>query len=170
MAAGEYVSVRSQAETERADLNTEKRELTENPALELEELAGIYRLRGLSNELALRVAAELTAKNAIDAHARDELGITEALKARPFQAAAVSATTFVAGSALPLTSSFFSASNQIQWVTIGVTMISLLLSGGIAAKLGGASVVRGALRVAFWGAIAMAATTLVGRLFQVQLQ
>lgn len=165
MAAGEYVSVQSQADAESADLAIEQRELVEEPKRELLELAGIYMQRGLSSELARRVAEELTAKNALDAHARDELGITEAQRARPLQAALASAASFTAGASLPLCGIWLAPLGRIQEVTMTLTLVSLFLTGGLAAFTGGASVVRGALRLAFWGALAMGTTALVGRVF-----
>ncbi len=165
MAAGEYVSVRSQADSERADLAIEQRELAEKPRLELQELANIYRERGLSPELAQRVAEELTAKDALGAHARDELGITEAQRPRPIQAALASAAAFIAGAILPLVGASLAPEGLLKHTTILVTVSSLLLTGGLAARTGGASVPRGALRLVFWGLLAMLATDLVGRLF-----
>jgi VIT1/CCC1 family predicted Fe2+/Mn2+ transporter len=167
MAAGEYVSVQSQADAETADLALEKRELAEEPKRELLELAGIYVKRGLSHELARRVAEELSAKNALDAHARDELGITDAQRARPLQAALASAASFTAGSVLPLSGSWIAPATRIQEVTTALTLVSLAVTGGLAAFTGGASVVRGAVRLVFWGALAMGTTALVGRLFNV---
>jgi vacuolar iron transporter family protein len=169
MAAGEYVSVRSQQDTERADLDIERRELRDAPELELDELAAIYRLRGLDASLAQQVAEQLTAHDALGAHARDELGITDTLRARPIQAALASAAAFTAGAALPLAAALFAPQGHAEPVTIAATMLGLLLSGGLAAWAGGAHTVRGALRVAFWGALAMAAASLVGRLFHVAL-
>ena len=165
MAAGEYVSVKSQADAERADLAIEKRELAENARLELRELAGIYVKRGLSQELAQRVAAELTAKDALDAHARDELGITEGQRARPIQAALASAAAFAVGSVLPLAGVLLAPPALLQRTTIVLTLVSLLITGGLAARTGGAPVLRGALRLVFWGSLAMLVTHLVGRLF-----
>ena len=165
MAAGEYVSVRSQADAEEADLAIEKRELADHSRRELHELAGIYRKRGLSRELAQRVAEELTAKNALEAHARDELGITESHRARPIQAALTSAASFAVGALLPLAGVFLAPRAFLQTTIILLTLISLLLTGGLAARTGGAPVLRGALRLAFWGSLAMLATNLVGRLF-----
>jgi vacuolar iron transporter family protein len=165
MAAGEYVSVRSQADAEAADLAIEKRELAENSKLELHELASIYRKRGLSRKLAQRVAEELTARDALDAHARDELGITEAQRAHPIQAALASAASFAVGSILPLIGAFLAPVAPLELTTILLTFISLLITGGLAAYTGGAPVLRGALRLVFWGALAMTATNLVGRLF-----
>jgi VIT1/CCC1 family predicted Fe2+/Mn2+ transporter len=169
MAAGEYVSVRSQADAEAADLAIERRELAENSKLELHELASIYRKRGLSPRLAQRVAEELTARDALDAHARDELGITEAQRAHPIQAALASAASFAVGSILPLIGAFLAPVAPLELTTILLTFISLLITGGLAAYTGGAPVLRGALRLVFWGALAMTATNLVGRLFNTPL-
>jgi VIT1/CCC1 family predicted Fe2+/Mn2+ transporter len=169
MAAGEYVSVQSQADVERADLAVERRELALHSAAELRELEGIYRRRGLSPELARRVAEELTARDALDAHARDELGITETLRARPVQAALASAASFTVGALLPLAAVLFAPATRLQPVTIPFTLLSLLVTGGLAARTGGASIVRGATRLVFWGALAMLATHLVGRLFHTPL-
>lgn len=167
MAAGEYVSVQSQADTERADLAVEKRELHEDPHSELEELAAIYRHRGLSPELAHEVATQLTAHDALGAHARDELGITEELRARPMQAAMASAGAFISGAALPVLTALLAPHAVVGQATTVVTLLGLCLTGTLAAHAGGASRVRGALRVTFWGAIAMAAAALVGQLFNV---
>jgi vacuolar iron transporter family protein len=167
MAAGEYVSVRSQLDTERADLDRERRELQDAPGPELEELAAIYRSRGVDAALARQVAAQLTAHDALAAHARDELGITETLRARPVQAALASAAAFVAGALLPLGAALLAPPGRAEAVVIVATVLGLLLSGGLAAWAGGAGVLRGAMRVGFWGALAMAAASLVGRLFQV---
>lgn len=167
MAAGEYVSVQSQADTERADLAVEKRELHEDPHSELEELAAIYRHRGLSPELAHEVATQLTAHDALGAHARDELGITEELRARPMQAALASAGAFVSGAALPVLTALLAPHALVGQATTVVTLLGLCLTGTLAAHAGGAPRLRGALRVTFWGAIAMAAAALVGRLFNV---
>ncbi len=165
MAAGEYVSVKSQSDAEAADLATEKKELAEDPAHELHELTGIYMKRGLSQELAQRVAEELTANGALEAHARDELGITEAQRARPIQAALASASSFAIGSLLPLGGVFLAPSAVLDRVTIALTLVSLMVTGALAAYTGGAPVIRGAFRLVFWGALAMLATNLVGRLF-----
>lgn len=167
MAAGEYVSVQSQADTERADLAVEKRELHEDPHSELEELAAIYRQRGLSPALAHEVATQLTAHDALGAHARDELGITEELRARPMQAALASAGAFVSGAALPVLTALLAPHSIVGQATTVVTLLGLCLTGTLAAHAGGASRLRGALRVTFWGAIAMAAAALVGQLFNV---
>ncbi len=165
MAAGEYVSVRSQADAETADLAVERRELAENADLELRELARIYVKRGLSPKLARRVAEELTAKDALEAHARDELGITETGRARPIQASLTSAASFAAGSVLPLAGVLIAPSRLLEPVTFSLTVVCLLLTGGLAAYTGGAPIVRGALRLVLWGVLAMLATNLIGRLF-----
>lgn len=167
MAAGEYVSVQSQADTELADLAVEKRELHEDPHSELEELAAIYRHRGLSPALAHEVATQLTAHDALGAHARDELGITEELRARPMQAALASAGAFVSGAALPVLTALLAPHAIVGQATTVVTLLGLCLTGTLAAHAGGAPRLRGALRVTFWGAIAMAAAALVGQLFNV---
>lgn len=165
MAAGEYVSVSTQSDTERADLVLEKRELDEDPASELDELARIYEQRGLQPALARQVAQQLTEHDALGAHARDELGITETLRARPVQAAAASAAAFAAGAMLPLLAAIVVADHARAAVVVA-TLVALLVSGGLAAWAGGAPVLRGALRVTFWGALAMAAAHLIGGLFQ----
>ena len=165
MAAGEYVSVSSQADTEQADLARERRELATEPELEHEELAGIYRARGLNPDLAEQVARELAAHDVLAAHARDELGMTEASQARPLQAALASAAAFAAGAALPVALVVVLPSRMlVPGLAIG-TLALLLVLGGLAAQLGGAPRLRGALRVGFWGAVAMTATAIVGRLF-----
>ena len=169
MAAGEYVSVQSQADAEHADLAIERRELHEDPHDELEELAGIYRRRGLSPELAHEVAVQLTAHDALAAHARDELGITDTLRARPVQAAVASASAFTVGALVPLAAVLLAPVQHAGAVTIAVTLASLFLSGALAAHAGGAPLLRGAIRVGFWGAMAMAAAALVGRLFHVSV-
>ena len=165
MAAGEYVSVQSQADTERADMKKERQELADDPHNELLELAGIYRRRGLQPELAMQVAEQLTTHDALGAHARDELGITESLRARPVQAALASALAFALGALLPVAASVLAPAGRIALVTTLATLVGLVASGGLAAYAGGAPIVRGALRVVFWGAMAMAATAAVGKLF-----
>ncbi len=168
MAAGEYVSVQSQRDTEKADLTLEVRELRDNPEGELAELAAIYRERGLSDALALEVAQALTAHDALGAHMRDELGISETLRARPLQAAFASAAAFVVGAAVPLLTALLV---PVSLATIGValaTLLTLLVLGGLASYAGGAPIVKGALRVAFWGVVAMALTALIGRLFGIR--
>ncbi len=165
MAAGEYVSVSSQSDTEQADLARERRELVEDPALERAELAAIYVSRGLSPDLAGQVANQLTAHDALGAHARDELGLSDLTRARPVQAALASAAAFAVGAAPPVLLVLFLPVEQLSAVVMLVTLLLLVLLGAFAARLGGAPAVRGAVRVAFWGAVAMAATALVGRAF-----
>ena len=169
MAAGEYVSVQSQADTERADIAKETRELAEDPDNELAELTHIYLKRGLTPALAHDVAVQLTAHDALGSHARDELGITETLRARPLQAALASAGAFVVGALLPIAAVLLAPAGQLQPVAVATTLMALSVSGALAAWTGGAPVARGALRVAFWGALAMGAASLVGRLFDVQV-
>jgi VIT1/CCC1 family predicted Fe2+/Mn2+ transporter len=165
MAAGEYVSVKSQADTENADLKREKRELESDIEGEQMELAGIYVKRGLTPTLAGEVADQLMKHDALGAHARDELGIIEELKARPTQAAIFSAASFAVGAALPLVVfALFSGPQLIPVVAVS-SLVCLGILGAVAARAGGASVVRGAVRVTFWGAMAMIATALVGKLF-----
>ncbi|MCI1121346.1 VIT1/CCC1 transporter family protein [Stenotrophomonas geniculata] len=164
MAAGEYVSVQTQADTEDADLAMEKRELHEDPHSELEELATIYRHRGLEPALARQVAEQLTAHDALGAHARDELGITDTLRARPLQAALASAGAFTCGAALPVLTALLAPVDKVAMMTTASTLLGLCLTGAMAAQAGGAPPVRGAIRVMFWGALAMAATAGVGRL------
>lgn len=164
MAAGEFVSVSSQADTEAADLAKERRELNEVPELELQELAQIYRDRGLNDALARQVAAALTAHDALAAHARDELGLADMHRARPLQAAVASAATFALGAALPLTAAMLLSLGAIP---IGVSLAALLflmLLGGVGAAAGGAPISKGVLRVTFWGVVAMAVTYMIGSL------
>lgn len=165
MAAGEYVSVSSQSDTEQADLARERTELATMPEHELAELTGIYVNRGLTPELAAQVAVQLTAQDALGAHARDELGLHELTRARPIQAALSSAAAFAVGAAPPLLLVLAIPLAQLAPVVMGVSLVLLVALGALAARLGGAPVFRGAVRVAFWGAVAMAATSLVGRLF-----
>jgi len=165
MAAGEYVSVSSQADTERADLARERAELATSPGLEHAELAGIYVGRGLTPELAAQVADQLTAHDALGAHARDELGMSDATRARPIQAALSSAAAFAAGALPPVLVVLALPLARIAWAVTVLSLVLLLVLGAVAARLGGASLVRGALRVAFWGALAMGVTALVGRVF-----
>ena len=165
MAAGEYVSVSSQADTEQADLARERAELAATPEAEREELAGIYVARGLTRELAFQVADQLTAHDALGAHARDELGIHELTRARPIQAAVASAASFAVGAAPPTLLAGVLPAGILTPALVGITLLLLVALGAVAARLGGASMLRGALRVAFWGAVAMACTALVGRLF-----
>ena len=165
MAAGEYVSVSSQADTERADLARERAELATSPGLEHAELAGIYVGRGLTPELAAQVAAQLTAHDALGAHARDELGMSDVTRARPIQASLSSAAAFAAGALPPVLLVLALPLARIAWAVTVLSLVLLLVLGAVAARLGGASRVRGALRVAFWGALAMGVTALVGRVF-----
>jgi VIT1/CCC1 family predicted Fe2+/Mn2+ transporter len=165
MAAGEYVSVSSQADTEQADLARERRELATAPEAEMAELEGLYVARGLSRELAAQVAAQLTAHDALGAHARDELGIHELTRARPIQAALASAAAFAVGAAPPVLLAGLLPVVALTPGVVAVTLGLLLGLGSVAARLGGAPLTRGALRVAFWGAVAMGCTAAVGRLF-----
>jgi VIT1/CCC1 family predicted Fe2+/Mn2+ transporter len=167
MAAGEYVSVSSQADTERADLARETLELATQPEAEHAELTAIYVQRGLDAELASRVATQLTKHDAIGAHARDELGISEMLTARPVQAGLASAGTFAAGAILPLLIVLLFPVSTLIWAVSGSSLLFLALLGSLAGHAGGASKVKAAVRVTFWGALAMALTTGVGALFGV---
>jgi VIT1/CCC1 family predicted Fe2+/Mn2+ transporter len=164
MAAGEYVSVSSQADTERADLTRERSELAASPEAERNELAAIYVARGLSRDLAVQVADQLTAKDALGAHARDELGIHAATQARPTQAAVASAACFAAGAAPPALLAAILPDRILTLGVIGVSLALLFVLGGVAARLGGASALRGAVRVGFWGAVAMGVTAAAGRI------
>jgi len=163
MAAGEYISVQSQADTENADLNRERHELAEEPEKELDELKSIYMSLGLDESLAQQVAIKLTAGDALAAHARDELGITEELRARPIQASLASAAAFAVGAVIPILSAIVAPAELIGTVTTATTLLTLTALGSLAAYVGGASIVRGALRVTFWGALAMGVTALVGK-------
>jgi len=165
MAAGEYVSVSSQEATERADIAREKKELAHRPEAEHRELAAIYEQRGLDAKLAAQVAEQLMAHDALGAHARDELGITEQLAARPVQAAFASAGTFALGAALPLVTAALAPRAQLALAVSAASLVFLALLGGLAARAGGAGVGAGIARVTFWGALAMALTTAVGALF-----
>jgi len=167
MAAGEYVSVSSQADAEQADMARERRELEEMPEAELEELTMIYVARGLDRELAEQVAHQLTERDALSAHARDELGISETIATNPIQAALVSALTFSVGAVVPLIVAILAPPMQISLIVAVATLLALAVLGGLGASAGGAGMVRGAIRVTFWGALAMAATALVGTLFGV---
>jgi VIT1/CCC1 family predicted Fe2+/Mn2+ transporter len=164
MAAGEYVSVSSQADTERADLEREKFELATDHESERKELANIYVQRGLDKELAAKVAGQLMAHDALGAHARDELGLNEMTMARPIQAALASAASFAAGAALPVLLVVFTPVTVLIPVVAASSLVFLAVLGAIAAKAGGASLLKGALRVTFWSALAMAATALIGNL------
>ena len=165
MAAGEYVSVSSQADTEQADLARERAELATQPEAEHAELTAIYTSRGLEPALAAQVATQLMAHDALGAHARDELGLSELTLARPLQAALASAASFAAGAALPLVVVLLSPGRAIVPATIAGSLVLLVVLGAVAARLGGAPMLRGAVRVTFWGAVAMATTALVGHFF-----
>ena len=165
MAAGEYVSVSSQADTERADIARERAELTVDAEHERAELQGIYVSRGLQPRLAAEVADQLMAHSALEAHVRDELGISEALSARPLQAALYSAATFAVGAALPLLTVLLAPAAFLQPFVAGISLLSLALLGGLAARVGGSSAATGAIRVSFWGALAMGLTSVAGALF-----
>ncbi len=165
MAAGEYVSVSSQADAENADLAREKRELAETPEMERQELTQIYVERGLEEDLARKVADQLTAKDALRAHARDELGISEFTEARPIQAAITSAITFSAGAILPLLAAWFSPMPGLELWVSGASLLFLVLLGYLGAVAGKAAPLVPIVRVVFWGALAMAVTAGIGRLF-----
>ncbi len=167
MAAGEYVSVSSQADTETADLGRERQELAENGDAELEELTGIYVARGLEESLARQVAVQLTKHDALATHARDELGIYESTAARPVQAAIASAGTFAVGAAMPMLTAFVTPVSMIGIVVSIMSLAFLALLGGASAYVGGAPVAKAVARVTFWGALAMAATAGIGTLFGV---
>lgn len=165
MAAGEYVSVSSQSDTEQADLARERKELETDDASERAELAGIYVARGLDSALARQVANQLMAHDALGAHARDELGISEIQRARPVLAAFASAGTFAVGAALPLVVVLIAPANALAVSVVGTSLASLAILGALAARVGGAKALSGAARVTFWGALAMAITYGVGALF-----
>ena len=169
MAAGEYVSVSSQADTERAELDRERAELANDGEYEQAELAAIYVERGLDAELASQVATQLMAKDALGAHARDELGISAILSARPVQAALASAASFAVGAALPLLLVLLVPASALVWAVSGSSLIFLAILGSLAAVAGGAPIWAAALRVTFWGALAMALTAGVGSLFGASL-
>jgi len=169
MAAGEYVSVSSQSDLESADLKREQIELKEMPESELKELALIYEERGLSKELSMQVAEELTAHNALGAHARDELGINEITQAKPFQAAAASGGAFVFGGVLPVIVAMVGDVELMVYLQYVFTTVFLALLGSVAAKTGGSSIGKAALRITFWGTIAMGVTAFIGYLFGVNL-
>lgn len=170
MAAGEYVSVASQADTETADMARERHELATAPDAEKDELADIYTARGLTPALARQVADQLTERDALGAHARDELGLSAATAARPIQAALASAAAFTVGAALPVGVAVIAPTAWLTRLVIASALVLLTVLGAVAAKVGGAGMGRGALRVAFWGALAMAASAGVGRLFGTQVQ
>ena len=165
MAAGEYVSVSSQSDTENADLARETKELANTPELEREELAQIYVKRGVDHDLAVKVADQLMAKDALGAHARDELGISEISTARPVQAALTSAATFAIGAAMPLAMVLIAPVDKLVLVVTIASLGFLALLGAVGSKAGGADIVKATARVTFWGALAMAATAGIGKLF-----
>jgi VIT1/CCC1 family predicted Fe2+/Mn2+ transporter len=168
MAAGEYVSVSSQSDIETADLKREQCELDTTPEIELNELAGFYHGRGLDNNLAMQVAVQLTQHNALEAHARDELGMNEISQPKPLQAALASGASFISGGFLPLMVSLFAPIHKMVICQYFFSMFFLALCGVIAVKAGGSSVAKGIIRICFWGTIAMGVTALVGYLFGVK--
>lgn len=167
MAAGEYVSVSSQTDAEQADIARETKELAEAPDAELNELTNVYVARGLDQALARQVAIQLTEKDALGAHARDELGISETVTAHPIQAALVSAGTFAVGAVVPLIVATLVPAAMITLSVAVTTLVALAVLGGLGASAGGAGIAKGAMRVTFWGALAMAATAVVGMIFGV---
>jgi vacuolar iron transporter family protein len=167
MAAGEFVSVSSQTDAEQADIARETQELEETPEAELDELTRIYMERGLDEGLARQVATQLTAKDALGTHSRDELGISETVTAHPIQAALVSALTFAVGAVVPLIVAWLAPAGQTTVIVAVTTLIALSVLGGLGASAGGAGIIKGAVRVSFWGALAMAATAAVGMIFGV---
>ena len=169
MAAGEYVSVSSQTDIEQADIQREKKELEEMPQEELQILAEIYERRGLKKETALMVAKELTEADALGAHVRDELGITEMTQANPIQAALASGAAFTAGGFLPLMVAFLAPVTLIEYALYAVTIIALVVLGAVSAKAGGSRITKAVLRVVIWGTIAMGLSALVGYLFGVNV-
>lgn len=169
MAAGEYVSVSSQTDVEKADIERERKELEEMPEYELERLTEIYEERGLKRETAVLVAKELTEHDALGAHVRDELGITEISQAKPIQAAFASGGAFTVGGILPLIVSIFSPLDRMEYLLYGFAIVFLIVLGAVAAKAGGSSVTKAVLRITFWGTMAMGLTALVGYLFGVSV-
>lgn len=169
MAAGEYVSVSSQTDTEKADIEREKKELSEMPDVELQILAKIYERRGLKQETAMQVAIELTAKDALGTHIRDELGINEISQAKPIQAALASGASFTVGGVLPLLVILFAPVKGMEYWLYGFTIIFLIILGATAAKTGGSSAVRAIVRITVWGTIAMVLSAFVGYLFGVNI-
>ena len=163
MAAGEYISVQSQADTENADLRRERQELAEEPEKELAELTAIYMKRGLDEQLSRQVAQQLTSGDALGAHARDELGITDELRARPIQASLASAAAFAIGAVIPIFAALWATPSSVSLITTATTLLTLAGLGSLAAFAGGASIIRGAVRVTFWGALAMGVTAGVGK-------
>jgi VIT1/CCC1 family predicted Fe2+/Mn2+ transporter len=168
MAAGEYVSVSSQSDIETADLEREKRELEIIPEVELKELAKIYIKRGLDEHLALQVAQQLTSHNALEAHAKDELGINEFTQPKPLQAALASGASFISGGLLPFLVTLFAPVTSMVYLLYGFATLFLAMSGGLAAKAGGSAPLKAMIRICFWGTMAMGITALVGYLFGVK--
>lgn len=169
MAAGEYVSVSSQADTEKADLLREKRELEDIPEIELKELAKIYEKRGVSKETALQVATELSEHDALAAHAHDELGINEITQAQPFQAAIASFGSFALGALLPFAIAMLAPIKQMVYFQYGFSIVFLMVLGAISAKTGGSKIAVAVLRICFWGTVAMGITAMVGHFFGVNV-
>lgn len=169
MAAGEYVSVSSQSDIEKADIEREIKELEEMPEIELIELAKIYEQRGLSKELSLQVAKELTEHNALEAHVRDELGINEMTQARPLQAAFASGTAFVFGGILPVIVAFYAPIKEMILLQYLFSLVFLVFLGTLAAKFGGSSIIKAIVRVTVWGTLAMGITAVIGYLFGVNM-
>lgn len=169
MAAGEYVSVSSQTDVEKADIEREKAELEEMPEIELQRLAEIYEKRGLKKETALLVAKELTAVDALGAHIRDELGINEMNRAKPIQAAIASGLAFLGGGALPLLGALFLPIEKMEYFLYGLSILFLSILGAVAAKTGGSGILKAIIRITFWGTIAMVLTAIVGYIFGVNL-
>ena len=168
MSAGEYVSVSSQSDIETADLKREQMELDTTPEMELKELAGIYQNRGLNSDLAMQVAIQLSKKNVLETHARDELGINEISQPKPLQAALASGASFISGGLLPLLVSIFAPIKNMVVFQYAFAMVFLALSGVIAAKIGGSNITKSVIRICFWGTIAMGITATVGYIFGVK--
>lgn len=169
MAAGEYVSVSSQSDIEKSDLEREMKELEETPEAELLELAGIYEKKGLDKTLSIKVAEQLTAHNALEAHARDELGISDITEAKPLQAAMASGASFISGGILPVVAALLVPVKQMVYIQYGVALLLLIILGTIAAKAGGSNVGKAIIRITFWGTVAMGLTAFIGHLFGVNV-
>ncbi|MBB1645455.1 MULTISPECIES: VIT1/CCC1 transporter family protein [Sphingobacterium] len=169
MAAGEYVSVSSQSDTEKSDINREKMELEKMPEIELHELAKIYEKRGVSKETAMLVAKELTDHDALEAHAKDELGINEITIAKPFQASIASFFSFLSGAALPMILAIFAPEKDMVYYQYAFSIVFLMILGALAAKTGGSNIGVAVMRICFWGTIAMAVTAIVGHVFGVNV-
>lgn len=167
MAAGEYVSVSAQSDVEAADLERERKALEENPIYELGELADGLIARGVDRKIAREVALQMTAHDALDAHAREELGLTELASSKPLQAAVASAVAFAVGASIPLMGALFAPQGVLVWMVAAMALLALALLGAVGARLGGAPVLRPVIRVLFWGSVAMGVTSAVGRMFEV---